>query len=171
MQTWREGGDERRRRRWKKEEDASRSSHSTLLWVRSLKPVQLVSIDTMLRKRLRATKHRGATTVHSSCVALVRLLRPGQQLMIKRALFGRRASEVPLHRCSALHVAWGRDCTLGTTWCSGVQSIIAPTLHLLCVGDKIYTHCRIEPNRSDTWRQRSPKGKRNTTTSTRPIIP
>ena len=72
----------------------------------SLKPVQLVSIDTMLRQRLRATKHRGATTVHSSCVAL--LLRPGQQL--KRALFGRRASEVPLHRCSAL--ARGRDCTL-----------------------------------------------------------
>ena len=46
--------------------------------------------------------------MHSSCVALVRLLRPGQQL--KRVLFGRRASEVPLHRCSAL--ARGRDCTL-----------------------------------------------------------
>ena len=85
--------------------DASHSSHSTLFWVCSL-TVQLVSIDTMPRKRLRATKHRGATTVHSSCVAL--LLRPGQQL--KRALFGRRASEVPLHRCSAL--ARGRDCAL-----------------------------------------------------------
>ena len=34
----------------------------------SLKPVQLVSIDTMLRQRLRATKHRGATTVHSSVI-------------------------------------------------------------------------------------------------------
>jgi hypothetical protein len=34
----------------------------------SLNPVQLVSIDTMLRQRLRATKHRGATTVHSSVI-------------------------------------------------------------------------------------------------------
>ena len=58
MQTWREGGDERRRRRWTKEGDSSQSSHSSLLWVCSLKPVLLVSIDTMLRKRLRATKHR-----------------------------------------------------------------------------------------------------------------
>ena len=47
--------------RWEmenEEEDALHSSRSTLLWVRSLKPVLLVSIDTMLRKRLRATKHR-----------------------------------------------------------------------------------------------------------------
>ena len=77
-------------------------SQYSLMGSYSLKPVQLVSIDTMLRQRLRATKHRGATTVHSS--------------------------------------------------------VIGPTLHLLCVGDKIYTRCRIEPKRSDTRRQRSPKG-------------
>ena len=47
--------------------------------VGSLKPVQSVSVDTMPRKGLGATRHRGAT-VHGSSVALALLLRPGQQL-------------------------------------------------------------------------------------------